>query len=91
MLFLLFFVLAVCRRFDPPFQLVRCFTVSDLLDKPCDSQVFFPSPPPVLAFIFIVHMVQHSHCYDANCRRHFAPALVFSLLFYGILLPYPPA
>ena len=56
-LFLLFFF---NRHIYFPAELVADFTLSDLLDKP-SSQVR-PFSPPVRAFIFLAHMVQHPHC-----------------------------
>ena len=45
-----------------PSQLVGGYTLSNLLDKPW-SEVS-TVPPPVRAFIFIAHRVQHSHCWS---------------------------
>ena len=53
-----------CRKdqsFYFPAQLVGGFTLSDLLDKPRGHRCR-PFSPPVRAFIFIAHRVQHSHC-----------------------------
>ena len=52
--------------FTCPAQPVTRFTLSDLLDKPW-SQVSSLSPP-VLAFIFIAHRVQHYHFFAFHAR-----------------------
>ena len=52
-----------------PAQIVRGFTLSDLLDKPW-SQVSSLLTPPVHAFTLIAQKVQHSH-FSAFCARRF--------------------
>ena len=57
--------------FYSPAQLVRGFTLSDLLVKPWSQVCLLLPPPPELAFIFIPHRVQHSQV-SAVFARHSA-------------------
>ena len=57
------------HRFGSPAQLVRGFTLSDLLDKPCRGHRCLPFPL-AHAFISIAHTVQYSSfsaCYSHVC------------------------
>ena len=67
-----------CRIYSPA-QLVRGFpipSVSDLLDKNGGLRcLIFSFPPPILAFVFVVHRVQHFLLFSFVCARRFASNL----------------
>ena len=77
-LFFSFYLLLYYQIYSPA-ELVRGFTLSNLLDKPWSHVSLLLFFPPVHAFTFIAHRVQHPHLSASDARR-FASNLALSHL-----------